>query len=239
MQPWRKVTIAAAAIACVALAVAASCSMYFIRDGSGGWVLSNDSEAYFFTQTNRDGLEISYLRYPWMIVREYFYAVELPTERCGILVVLHVTRSAAESHQSTVLDPAAGPILFTPIDGKIYANCPQLGGLCRWAEDHFERASPAERVRLGDNIDHLTNKEAPRNQDGWSKLGFRPTFTINVNDQLSLLINNPLDDVKQGSITIDRIRPGNSPERVWDFPVRRGQVSRAEYERAFRDCTGK
>lgn len=234
MRTWMKATIVVAAIA---LVVAASRSLYFIREGHGGWVLSNESEAYIFIGISRDGLEISALRYPWMIFREHLHGVEPPTDQRAFLTVLHVTQSAAEIHRITEYGDTS-PAFFTPIEGKIYANCPALGGLCRWARDHFERADPAERMRLG-GFDHLTGRETPTDPWGWSKVGFRPTFTVKVDDQCSLVINNPLDSFGQGPITIDRIRPGNPPERIWEYRLRGGRVSGAEYERAFRESPGK
>jgi hypothetical protein len=86
--------------------------------------------------------------------------------------------------------------MYTPSEGHIYANEPELGGLCRWAGDHFEPATREERHRL-DGINHLTNKDIDHAEDGRSKHSFtlgpgdiNDTFRIDVDHSFTLSLSD-------------------------------------------------
>jgi hypothetical protein len=172
-MPTRK--LATIAIAVCAVATAASYKLYFIREDNGGTVLWNAKEAYFFIPFITRGVHVICLRYPWFLAKEYLGAIERADDEREFLHVVRVTFSGAESYALPQADlrPGAGPSMFTPHEGSIYATCPSVGGggLCRWAGNHFEHATQEEDRRLG-GIGILTNKEIDGGDDGWSKRGF-------------------------------------------------------------------
>ena len=59
-------------------------------------------------------------------------------------------------------------------------------------------------------------------------------FTINVGDKLRLSISSlAVNETRHGTVSIDLLRPGNAPERIWDLDVLPGRVSRTDYRHAF------
>ncbi len=156
-----------------ALVAGASYRAYEISGGSGGWVLWDANEAYFFIQVSDLGYNWSGFQYPWILFKRYviggFAAAEFPTDQRAYLVVLRITASGLERHVLKLASrfdgtPATDADRFTPIEGWIYASCPWLIGhfmqdgqmvakdddLCWWAGDHFQKATDEERQRLGD-----------------------------------------------------------------------------------------
>ncbi len=129
--------------------------------------------------------------------------------------------------------------MYTPLEGRIYANYPELGGLCRWAGDHFEPATPEEQRRL-DGIGHLTNRDIAHVDNGWSKRSVQvgpgdsdDAFTIEVGNDFRL---SPSDlGGKNGDriLSINLLRPGHGPEKIWDVDLRSGRISRTEYQHVF------
>lgn len=126
------------------------------------------------------------------------------------------------------------------MEGRIYVNYPALGGLCRWAGDHFEPATPEEQQRL-DGINHLTNKDIDQGGDGWSKhsFGVQPgnldsSLTIEVGNDFRLSLNDQVAKTGDRSFSIDLLRPGRAAERIWNRDLHWGGVSKTEYQRVFR-----
>jgi hypothetical protein len=231
MQTKTKAAIAIAI--CAAVVIAASYRLYFIREDKGGTVLWNKNEAYFFIPISRRGKHVSSLRYAWFLAKEYLGAIEPADDDRESLAVVRVTPSRVENHMlpQTDLRPGSGPSMYTPRKGRIYANCPALGGLCVWIGDHFEPAAQEEQ-RGFNGIEGLTEKDFDH---GWSSSGFNSGFTINVGDQFTLSVNDSPMETENGAISIDLLRPGKPPERIWDLSVHKGRVSKTEYQHAFRE----
>jgi len=138
------------AIAIVAVvALAAVLNLYAASEGAGGFAIWNRTEAYFFIQVGRRGYYVAYLEYPWILVKEKYLRIPtFPSESRAFLVVIRVTSSGLERHIVKLADRADGgaggdPSKYTPLNGQIYADCLPLDGLCRWAGDHFEKATAA------------------------------------------------------------------------------------------------
>jgi hypothetical protein len=223
--------------------MAARFNVYLILDGSGGTVLWNAEEAYFFIGIRHIGHEVNCLRFPWFLAKNYLGAVEEPDNDRGSLAVIRVTSFVVERHvqKLTYNPPGSGPEMYTPLEGLIYANYPERGGLCRWAGDHFEPATPEERQRL-DDIGRLTNKDIENRADGWSKRSFQvgpgdpdDMFTIEVGNRFRLSTSDLAAKNGDRILSIDLLRSGHSPERIWDVDQRYGRVSGAEYQRVFQD----
>jgi hypothetical protein len=242
----RKRTKAIVAIAILVVA-AANCNLYSLREYCGGNLLWNDSEAHFFVEVVRQGYHVSCLRYPWITIKEYLGAIESPDDNRAFLVVLRVTSYGVERRVLDLADRANGgagsdPRQFTPLEGHIYANCPQLDGLCRWSGDHFERATQEERRRLA-GPDSIAKDYIRAAENGWSKRQFgagppESTSTIDVGDGFQLSLKNlAVKGTENTTLSIDVLRPGKAPERIGKFDARppMGMVTKTEYQRAFHD----
>lgn len=238
-----KTTAAIAIVILIPVAIAASFKVYLNFEDSGTTVLWNDKEAYFFIGTRSIGHRVNLLWFPWFLAKNYLGAVEDPDDIRGSSDAIRVTSSNVEHHMLKVVDlpPGAGPAMYTPLEGHIYVNYPALGGLCRWAGDHFESATPEERHRL-DGITHLTNKDIEHDVNGWSKHSFavgpgdiNDTFPIEVGNSFKLSLSDLAAQNGDRAFSINLLRPGYTPERIWNRQLRWGRVSKAEYRRVFQD----
>jgi hypothetical protein len=249
----KRTKVMVAIVICAAAVAASALRIYFIREDSGGDVLWNANEAYLFIGVSRRGAHVSYLQYPWMIFKEYVGGVRLPDNERGSVTVIQVTPSGVEQHIVEVANtsPGSGPGEYTPFEGRIYANCPALGGLCRWAGDHFERATEDESTRLvsssfpdskgwSNRVFGLTSWPLD-NLGGWSKraIGAGPanTFarlTADVGGRFTLSEkSDPLDHTGYAAVSIYVQRPSQTPERIWYLDGHPRRVSKAEYELTF------
>jgi hypothetical protein len=251
MRRRTKVIVVVAIIA-GAIIAAASLRIYFIREDSGGDVLWSANDAYVFIGVSRRGFRVSYLEYPWAILRGYLHSVRLPDDDLGSLIVIRVTPSATERHVVDLKDraPGSGPGLYTPFEGRIYANYPALGGLCRWSDDHFERATEDESRRLvssnfpdvkgwSNRIFGLTAWPLD-NVNGWSKRGIGSgpenfaRITVDVGGRFTLSEkSDAVDSTGYASVSIYLQRPGQAPERIWYLDGHPRRISRVEYDRMF------
>jgi hypothetical protein len=156
-----------------------------------------------------------------------------PDDQCISVTVIRITESSVERHVVDVADtrPGSGPGFYTPIEGQIYANDPDLGGLSKWAGDHFVAATDEERKRLS-NIDHLTLPDID-NVNGWSKRGLGGQYTVAVGNKFSLLARNEATTREYPRISIYLLRPAQAPERLWHLDQTPHTVSRSVYKRTF------
>jgi hypothetical protein len=209
--------------------------IYAIRDDCGGYLLWNADEAYLFIGVGRGGFRISYLEYPWVILKESLYGVRLPDNHRTSVTIVHITASGVEQHVVEMLDeqPANTPILYTRRQGNIYANCG--GDLCKWTGNKFEAATEEEQHRL-DGTSRLGEKNMEK---GWSQRGFggAPTdyqFAVDVGQTFKLDVTNKLlDQTRRSVVSVDVVRPGRSPEAIWHLDGRPKRISKSEYEHAF------
>jgi len=228
-------TKAMVAVAILAAAtVAASLRIYFIREDSGGYVLWNAGEAYLFISVARRGLHVSYPEYAWVVLEQILHGGRDADDNLSSLMVIRITPTTVERH---VVDPGTGRDLYTPFEDRIYANCPDIGGLCRWAGDHFERATEEEQRKL-DGINRLIQRDID-DENGWSKHGLGPApvdykFTIKADDKFELSVSNVVaKKYGYGSVSVDLLRPAQVPERIWYLDGNPRRVSKAEYDREF------
>lgn len=209
--------------------------IYAIRDDCGGDLLWNADEAYLFIGVARRGFRISYLEYPWVMLKESLYGVRLPDDQRTSVTVVHITASGVEQHVVEMLDerPANTPILYTRLQGNIYANCG--GNLCKWTGNKFEAATEQEQRRL-DGTSQLVEKNM---EDGWSQrtFGGAPTdyqLAVDVGQTFKLGVTNKLlDRTRRSIVSVDVVRPERSPEAIWHLDGRSRRVSKSEYEQAF------
>jgi hypothetical protein len=238
-MPSKSKRWAVAAILVVAAVLAATSHVYLNLESGGGTVLWNAQEAYFFVGIDRIGHRINGLRFPWFLVKNYLGAIEDPDDRIESSDVVRVTPSGVEHHSFTISDPEKGADMLTPLEDRIYANCPALGGLCVWAGDQFEPATPEERRRL-EGINHLTSKAIVNGEGGWSKRGFgvgpggsSVTLTIQVANPFGLSVSESAAIIGPRTVSIDVQHAGRARERIWSSTLRWWFVDRTEYQRVF------
>lgn len=214
--------------------LSAGLSAYMMRTDVAGNVLWNGTEAYFFIYRENDGYHVKWIGYPLIAVGERLGVIQQPDDRRGTMYVIRITPSAVERHVLELTDfrPGSGPSMLTPMEGRIWTNFPTLGGLCWWAGDHFERATPEESRRLG-GIEHILDNDYYRDRRGWSKDPLSPgqTAVIKLGDGTQL---SAYDPAGSGSFSIEMRRQGSEPVTVFSLDTGgSGLVSRSTYQHAF------
>ncbi len=237
LRSMRRKNVIATVLVLLAMLASAALRLYYIRNDSGGTLIWNDEEAYLLMSTAQRGLRVRYVSYPLVLLKEFFYGVTPPDDEHVIVTVVHVTASSTERHVINIVDPSPGsPGLYTPLRGHIYADCPELGGLCRWNSDHFERATDEEQRQL-DGINKLTVPNFV-NVGGWSRrdagAGPGQQFTVGVGNSFSILVKNEAKDPREYQrISVQVLRFGRVPETVWYLDETPHRVSRSSYGAAF------
>ena len=234
MEKGQKLAVIAA-VFLIAATVLGFGKIYAIRDDCGGDLLWNADEAYVFMNVARRGFRISYVEYPWVILKELLNGVRGPDDERTSVAVVHITASGVEHHVVEMLDeePANTPDFYTPRDAYIYAN--YHGSLYKWTGNKFEAATEEEQRRL-DGTNQLDEKHMEK---GWSKRGFGAAstdyqFAVDVGQTFKLEVTNKQPDRSRRSIvSLDVVRPAQAPETIWHLDGRTRRVSRAEYEHAF------
>jgi hypothetical protein len=116
--------------------------------------------------------------------------------------------------------------MYTPMDGRIWVNWPTIGGLCWWAGDHFEPATPEERQRL-DGLNHLKGPVAYRNEAGWSAdgvwAGYSPAINVGHEFELRVVSGVSMGD---GSISVEMRKQCGEPKTMFSIDSAAGRVSR-------------
>jgi len=121
--------------------------LYMTRDDSGADLLWNPNEAYLFVTVAHRGFRIRYLEYPWVVLKELLYGVRGPDDQRTSVTVVHITADGVERHvEAWDQDQANTPDLYTPFEGRIYAN--YRGSLGKWTGNKFEMATAEEQRRL-------------------------------------------------------------------------------------------
>jgi hypothetical protein len=126
---------------------------------------------------------------------------------------------------------------FTPLGKTIYAN--HEGKVMKWSGDYFEPATPQEQERL-DNA-HLQFTYDFTDIEGWSRRynlinsnNAETKFIIELEGKTLIFVGkyhhiNRLDSES----SIDLLRPGRAPERLWYTDNRLRRVNKIEYEHTF------
>jgi hypothetical protein len=222
------------------LLVTAQFNVYLNFEDCGATALWNDQEAYLFLGRSSFGHRVSLLRFPWFLVKSRLGDVELPDDQHRAFDAIRVSSSGVDQHALDLgLDPADGFDLYTPLEGRIYANCPSLGGLCRWEGDHFASATPAEKDKF-EGINHLTNNNIYPSVNGWSKRLFHvgpididDTFQIDVGQDFRLVLSDLSGQNEDRIFSVDLQRPGKPTERIWSRNITWGRISKVKYQRVF------
>ncbi len=214
----------------LAIVLSAGINAYMIRVDAGGDALWNSREAYVFIGMDTRGLHVKWIGYPLLVAGQVLGKIEPPDDDRGSMVVIHATPAGAEQHVLELADrrPGSGPSMITRMEGRIWANFPALGGLCWWAGDHFERATPDELQRFG-GIEHFAPGYI---ESGWSKriVGDGGGFDMALGGDTTVSLN---DGGLRGPISIEIQKKGQAPTKVFSLDSRSGLVSRGRYVQTF------
>ena len=223
---------------------------YYGQEWAGGFLIWNRSDAYLFVKVDRRGYSVSLLEFPFSVLEKLLRVPVIPSETREFLLVLRVTESEVEHHTVKLADvlkesPGADPSKYTPVGDHIFANCPALGGLCRWGGDRFEPATEQERSaimpqRFGPGS-RLTTEDFYNDSSGWSRRSFAVgsgdhTLIAEVDDKFRVVLSNAEPKgTKNGITSVVLQRPGRPAEEIASFKAYDGTLSREQYLRDFRD----
>jgi hypothetical protein len=237
-KPMHKKTkkVIAVVVLTIALAASVSLKVYFLRDHSGGTVFWRGEEAYLFLGAGHTGYRFSYLKYPFVVLGQYFNVVSSPERQFGSSLVIHVTPSAVERHVTDDTE-ATGSHFLTPFEDGFYAMCP--GAIfCKWTSNGFKPATKEEEQSHG-GVDGLV-RGSMDNQivNGWHvRYTGSPSahFEVEIGKNLVISVRNHIgnESVYQ-SVSIDLLRSGQAPENLYNVDGTTRRVSKSEYERTFK-----
>lgn len=224
-------------ISLIALIVIASfLRIHIVRSDSGGTVLWNDHEAYLFLGAGNVGYEFSYLEYPLVRLKEYFYAPPIPSDKTLFMKVIHVTVSSLDA-RIVPLEKPAGPAFLTPTDETFYAMCPGAV-LCKWNGTGFVPATKEEAYEFG-GLGRLIRTDIDgKTINGWSAryTGWAPgrQFEVNVGGEFTIsAVNRAKEPREYPNTTITLLRPGEPPQILYNVDGAPHWASKAEYFRDF------
>lgn len=216
--------------------------MVYAVQGSGGGALFWDaSEAFLFISENSYGARMNYLRYalePLLVGMGVVHATG--AESCSKTLVIRVADKKVQRYDTDLYryaEESGCSFQFELFRGQIYAvSWPRL---LKWSGTRFERTTPEEygayaTALSGGKTVSLHPWEFD-NVDGWSMRALGqtpPKYDLVLNGQ-------PVTIVYSGEtwppkpLSVDLMRPGQAPERIWEFDGRAHRVSKAEYEHTF------
>jgi hypothetical protein len=228
-------TVVALSVLAVALAASSFFKVYYMRDGSGGTLFWRGEEAYLFLGAGHTGYGFSCLKYPFVVLGEYFYVVSSPERQFGSSLVIHVTPSVVERH---IIDDteATGSHFLTPFEDGFYAMCP--GAIfCKWTSNGFKPATKEEERSHG-GVDGLV-RGSMDNQivNGWHvRYTGSPSahFEVEIGKNLVISVQNHIgnESVYQW-VSVDLLRHGQAPESLYNVDGTTRRVSKSEYDRTF------
>jgi hypothetical protein len=210
--------------------------VYLIRGTAGGILYWNNSEALLFMGGGVDGARMSVLRYA---VEPFIEMGRIPgrppdDERCSQVVVVRVTDKEIGRY-----DTGLGCVAdYDVFEGHIYAV--EWSRLWKWSGTNFDAATPEEAHVFDEGRVAATAAARPHpwefdGVEGWSMrvLNYKPPKN-------ELILNGqPVTIIFHGEtwpkrpLSVDLVRPGQSPQTIWSFDGRVHMVSRSEYEHAF------
>jgi hypothetical protein len=225
-------------VACLALV--ATLHVYYVIDGSAATVFSRGDEAYLFLGNGRTGYRVSYLAFPFVILRQYFNAPIEPTDESGCSLDMRITSSNIERYLTHCGDPDLQFVAFlTPFEDGFYAHC-RGAILCKWTDRGFVPATQEEARRIGGESALVKGDMNNQIVNGWHvhRAGWPGDhFEVPVGEDLVLSVTNRATNVREWQypwITVDLLRPGQSPQTLYDVNGYPRRVSKSEYEQTFR-----
>jgi hypothetical protein len=220
--------------------------VYALQGFGNGEVYWNNDEALVYLTDDVLGAHMSLFRYA---AEPFFLNLGQARTRddlaCARTVVIRITGNDLQ-----VLDPGL-PTYFRHgceigmryFSGHFYAaSWPKLWV---WDGTRFERPTPEQYGAYATAFDARSLPPGPDaeitgkfdNIDGWSWRSFtkgqRYDLTVNGQPMTLIFTGLPSPNTPQPPYSLDLIRPGQSPQRIWYFDGRPHRVTKTEYYAAF------
>jgi hypothetical protein len=214
--------------------------VYVIRGTAGGVLYWNAKEALLFMSGGSEGARMSYPRYAFGPLLEALRFVRAADEqRCSEIVAIRVSDNDVQRYDTDLYRYTDGPncdFTYRLFDGHFYAV--EWPKLWRWSGASFERPTPEEYGTFATATFRPKSVFHPwefDDIDGWSMRAFGqtpPRYELLLNGKPVTIVFSG-ETSPQRPLSVDLIRPGQAPQRIWSFDGRPHRVSRVEYERAF------
>lgn len=223
---------------CAAILVAATFTdVHYVRSYPGGTLLRRGDEAYLFLGTGQTGYRFSWLKFPFVLVGEYFNAPPVPEYQYGSTTVFHITPASTDRQRVEFgEDTSRTGQFFTPFNDGFYAMC-NGGSLCKWTNTGFQPATEEEERRFG-GIEHLVRGDI-NNKDinGWSiyEIGrSRGEFQVSVGGKFTIAVDVKATFPQEyARISIALSRPGQPEQILYAGDGTPKLISEGEYRRDF------
>jgi hypothetical protein len=226
----RKIMLSTISILLIAFGLSAVLRTYRVRLNGDADLVWNADQAYLFIGVTSWGYRLNYLQYVGDLLKERLGGVTSADDARHAVIVFRLTPEAIQRHNAADISLD----FYTPFENNIYAN--RQGEMWTWAGDHFEKASPEKRAKFESSGRQL--EPTFTNIDGWSKQNSifggkfgKTDFEVKLGSGPLKVIAN--SDQSKGQLSIDLLRPGQSPERVWELDGRTRKITEAEYNEIF------
>jgi hypothetical protein len=232
----RKKIFVTSIVLAVSLFVIINPKVYVIRDAADGTLYWDTNEALLFVGTTSSGVRFSYPRYAIEPVLESLGDVRIPDDkRCSQILVIRVTDKEVQRYITGLEQYAEEPYCFTHyvlFNGRIYVGYLAQQKVWRWSSNQFQPATETEF--RGFNPLKSAHGSQFDNIEGWSMrenaLGRVDSYRITLNGQPLTLVSSGRK-WPRGEISLDLIRPGQAPQRIWSNDERPHVVTKTEYQR--------
>lgn len=233
----RKLKLSISISMALIIILAAFTDVRYVRSYPGGTLAWRNDEAYLFLGAGQTGYRFRWLEYPLVVVGEYFYAPPSPEHQYGSTTVIHITPSTLERQKVEFgEDTSRSGSFFTPFDDGFYAMC-EGGKLCKWGNNGFQPATEEEKRRFG-GIEHLVRDDMNNKViNGWSVREIRSRdehFQVSIGKKVVISVQSKADKARQfPRASVELLRSGQPPERLYDVDGAPQRVSKAEYNKDF------
>jgi hypothetical protein len=212
--------------------------VFYVRDDAGGTVFWQEKEAYLCLGDGHTGYHFSSLRYPFVAIGEYFHVIPSPANQRVSMIVIHVTLSEVERAQMDSKGELNNSDAIVPFDDGFYAIC-EGSVLCKWAGNRYRPATEEEQHRIGGVNRMLSLREDLKSGfvNGWHARNMRrlpgdhfEADIVNLVISVKNLATNPR---AYPWFSVQLLRPGQTPESLYNVDGTPRRVSKPEYEHTF------
>jgi hypothetical protein len=201
-------------------------------------LLWNGDKTYAFVQVVSRGWRVNLLGYMLEYAREFFGSVASPDDESIRTVVLDLSSQRVHEFSQNNFD--FSPLVVNDnIVGLVTKN--DESQLWKWTGVEFSKATDEdmralEQQQRSENLSGHPKGTDYENVHGWSQ---KPIFNANLRTE-KLMAGAPataftvVSKKLETLYTIDVLRQGQGPERIWTLEGYPRIVGRAEYHRVFR-----
>jgi hypothetical protein len=211
--------------------------IHTVKEAAGGALVWNGDKAYAFVKVVSRGWRVNLLGYMLEYPREFFGGVVSPDDESIRTIVLDLSSQQVHEFSQDNFD-------FSPlvVNDNIFGSVMKNGEFetWKWTGAGFSEATTEERRALEQQQSSENLSGHPKGTDyynvhGWSE---KSIFNANLRTE-KLMADVPttaftvVSKKLETLYTIDVLRQGRSPERIWTLQGYPHIVSRVEYRRIF------